>query len=100
MGWNFRRSLNLGSLRFNLSKSGARAADASDTAPRVPHICLTLANMGGEWFAGSARAKLGAAEGWQGLDRFPRLPLRQANFIEALQVQPELRRGTEEMSRA
>ena len=41
-----------------------------------------------------------AFEGGQGLDRFARLPLRQANFIEALQIQPELRRGAEEMSQA
>jgi hypothetical protein len=38
------------------------------------------------------------AEGWQGFDRLARLLLRQANFIQALQVQPELRRGAEEMS--
>jgi len=36
----------------------------------------------------------------QGLNRLARLPLRQANFIQALQIQPELRRGAEEVSQA
>jgi len=39
-----------------------------------------------------------AFERGQGLDRFARLPLRQANLIPALQIQPELRRSAEEMS--
>jgi len=41
-----------------------------------------------------------AFEGGQGLDRFARLLLRQANFIEALQIQPKLRRGPKEMCQA
>ena len=41
-----------------------------------------------------------ASEGGQGLHRLARLLLRDANLIEALQVQPELRRGAAEMRQA
>src|SRR5271157_6465026 len=55
------------------------------------------------WEASGSRlgsCKLRTSEGWQGLDRLARLALRQANFIEALQIQPELQRGPEEMCQA
>ena len=41
-----------------------------------------------------------ALEGGQGLDRLARLPLRQANLIQALQIHTGLCTGPEEMSQA
>ena len=40
------------------------------------------------------------SEGGQGPDQFARLPLCQANLIQALQIQPKLGRGPREMCQA
>jgi hypothetical protein len=44
--------------------------------------------------------RFGALEGGKRADRFARLFLREADFVEALQIEPEFSAGAEEMSEA
>src|SRR5689334_21227240 len=41
---------------------------------------------------------LAVLQGWQDLDRFPRLPLGNPQLVKALQIQPKLRARAEEMT--
>jgi hypothetical protein len=51
-----------------------------------------------ERFALSVQA-LAVLEGWQNLDRLPRLVLGKPQIVKALQIQPKLRAGAEEVTK-
>src|SRR5262245_3161700 len=72
----------------------AQAVYAAANVQEVLHVSLLL----GEW----TRSCVGEVvlERWKSLDGFANLQFGYANFVEALEVEPELRSGSEEVCEA